>query len=446
MLAVNRTLLDLTMTGNFIGDSGTETLSKALTSNSTLLFLNLDGNRIGNAGATALARLLQVDTALQMLILRGNHIGDEGAASLAEAVRTNRTLSQLKLAVNEFGDEGLRALMLAVRENPVIRWIGYGKDEGFSEALVDEMEATQKDPKRWPTPYAKAEVGASSNPSSAETSAPATLSAHSVPSVTNPGSATNSTPSTPRRATTTPSTHSFPGSRSKDSYLVEDDDIEIDKSHPLGSGGFGMVYRGTLRKTTPIAVKETVGARAEHVLEAEMRVWSQVPPHGNVVPLLGYHLDPPYFITELYAGGSLKEYLESKGWHLPVSIRLLADAARGMDFLHSRNIVHSDLKPENVLVDVFRGGGAVAKVSDFGLAKIRIRKKDSKDGERQYEYHGETGATTRYAAPEFLAANVSNRASDVWSFGMMCYQIANKGHGPYAEYPNYTVSYLCCLG
>ena len=106
-------------------------------------------------------------------------------------------------------------------------------------------------------------------------------------------------------------------------------------------------------------------------------------------------------------------------------MRLLTQAATGLAFLHARGIVHSDLKADNVLVDLPKGGGdPIAKIADFGLARVRIRieSEASEAEKKQYEYRGMPGATWRFASPEVVSnlKGRSHRLADVWSFGMLC--------------------------
>ncbi|KAI9014086.1 kinase-like domain-containing protein, partial [Hyaloraphidium curvatum] len=221
--------------------------------------------------------------------------------------------------------------------------------------------------------------------------------------------------------------------RSKTSFWVEENDISYDRDVCLGKGGFGIVYRGKYLGLTDVAVKVALDVysteQADAFLEAEVKVWAELPAHRNVVPLLGYRTAPTLLITELFHGGSMKSFLEKKAWDRDLALRLLADAAVGMTFLHSKGVVHSDLKAENVLVDD-TGGTPVAKIADFGLAKVRTRVEDTQ-GNKAYQYRGLAGATIRYAPPEFFEDEPLRKPSDVWTFAMMCYQVFSGGRDPY---------------
>lgn len=110
-------------------------------------------------------------------------------------------------------------------------------------------------------------------------------------------------------------------------------------------------------------------------------------------------------------------------------MQLLFDAALGMVFLHSKNVIHSDLKAENVLIDEIRGF-PVGKVADFGLAKVKVKIENSQ-GPAAYAYQGVNGATLRFAPPEYFDGEPLRKPSDVWTFGMMCYQVFAGGIDPY---------------
>ncbi|KAI8999705.1 kinase-like domain-containing protein [Hyaloraphidium curvatum] len=168
------------------------------------------------------------------------------------------------------------------------------------------------------------------------------------------------------------------------------------------------------------------------MFEAELKMWIDVPRHDNLVPLLGYRTAPTFLVTELCSGGSLKSFLASKGWPKPLSVRMLAHAASGIARLHSFGVVHSDLKADNVLVAVDGSGNPVGKIADFGISKIRTRIEDS-NGNKEYQYKGLHGATIRFAPPEFFDHQPMGRQADVWTFGMMCYQVLSGGHDPYSD-------------
>lgn len=132
---------------------------------------------------------------------------------------------------------------------------------------------------------------------------------------------------------------------------------------------------------------------------------------------------PPVFcvITEYLSGGSLRSFLHKRepGSVSPkefVSIAL--DIARGMEYLHSQGVIHRDLKSENLLFT----GDMCLKVVDFGIACEEIN----------CDYLNEDRGTYRWMAPEVINHKPHNRKADVYSFGIVLWEIIT-GRAPYED-------------
>ena len=136
-------------------------------------------------------------------------------------------------------------------------------------------------------------------------------------------------------------------------------------------------------------------------------------------------------VTHLYAGGHLVSYLGSHGWDRTESLRLLLHVACGLAFLHSKGILHCDVKGENALVDT-SGPAPIAKIADFGLAKARTSILNTA-GNKAYQYKGMHGYTLAFGAPEMFDGDPPRKPVDVWSFGMMMYQVLSRGQQPYGD-------------
>uniref|UniRef100_A0A0E0CKS9 Protein kinase domain-containing protein n=1 Tax=Oryza meridionalis TaxID=40149 RepID=A0A0E0CKS9_9ORYZ len=120
-------------------------------------------------------------------------------------------------------------------------------------------------------------------------------------------------------------------------------------------------------------------------------------------------------VVEFLGGGTLKKYLiEHYRSKLPYGevVRLALSMARGLSFLHANNIVHRDVKTENMLF-LGGGGGGDLKIADFGVARVEAR--DPR------EMTGATG-TVGYMAPEVLVGKPYNRKCDVYSFGICLWE------------------------
>ena len=123
---------------------------------------------------------------------------------------------------------------------------------------------------------------------------------------------------------------------------------------------------------------------------------------------------PPVFciITEYMAGGSLRKYLHQQEPHsVPIELvlNLSLDIARGMSYLHSLGILHRDLKSENILL----GQDMSVKVADFGISCLESQCGSGK---------GFTG-TYRWMAPEMIKEKHHTRKVDVYSFGIVMWEI-----------------------
>ncbi|CAK7355849.1 unnamed protein product [Dovyalis caffra] len=152
--------------------------------------------------------------------------------------------------------------------------------------------------------------------------------------------------------------------------------------------------------------------------------------HPNVVAFYGVVQDGPggtlATVAEFMVNGSLRHVLLSKDWHLDRRKRVIIamDAAFGMEYLHSKNIVHFDLKCDNLLVNLKDPLRPICKVGDFGLSKIK----------RNTLVTGGVRGTLPWMAPELLngsSSKVSEKV-DVFSFGIVLWEILT-GEEPYAN-------------
>ncbi|HEY2323278.1 MAG TPA: serine/threonine-protein kinase [Thermoanaerobaculia bacterium] len=153
--------------------------------------------------------------------------------------------------------------------------------------------------------------------------------------------------------------------------------------------------------------------------------------HPNIVTIhdFGTSDSTPYLVTELLEGESLADVL-ARG---PVSVRRCLSWAvqilRGLAAAHARGIVHRDLKPANIFV---LGDGSV-KILDFGLAKVAHALSTPKDAptERISEA-GMVFGTIGYMAPEQLRGETVDARSDIFSFGVLMYEMLT-GRTPFAR-------------
>ncbi|KAL5543706.1 hypothetical protein UlMin_007490 [Ulmus minor] len=217
---------------------------------------------------------------------------------------------------------------------------------------------------------------------------------------------------------------------------IKDQDLEELKE--LGSGTFGTVYHGKWRGSD-VAIKRIKKScftgRSSEQERLTVEFWREADilsklHHPNVVAFYGVVQDGPggtlATVTEYMVDGSLRHVLLRKDRYLDRRKRLIIamDAAFGMEYLHSKNIVHFDLKCDNLLVNLKDPLRPICKVGDFGLSKIK----------RNTLVSGGVRGTLPWMAPELLNGS-SNKVSekvDVFSFGIVLWEILT-GEEPYAN-------------
>jgi len=212
------------------------------------------------------------------------------------------------------------------------------------------------------------------------------------------------------------------------------DDIKLGAK--LGKGNFGDVMRGTIVRTgVDCAVKtckKESNASAEAFLE-EADTLSQYE-HPHIVTLFGVvKTSPVMILLELCMGGELLKFLRLKEDTIEVGQRLKMchEAALGMAYLHSKSCIHRDLAARNCLLT----GGIpnTLKISDFGMSRTPLA------DEEEAIYTVSTTAKTipiRWTAPEALEHLEYTMASDIWSFGILMWEIFAMGKIPYAGFTN----------
>ncbi|GFP95246.1 receptor protein kinase clavata1 [Phtheirospermum japonicum] len=200
----------------------------------------------------------------------------------------------------------------------------------------------------------------------------------------------------------------------------------------IGKGGAGIVYRGSMRNGTDIAIKR-LARRAngcnDHGFTAEIQTLGRIR-HRNIVRLLGYlcNNDTNLLLYEYMSHGSLGEMLHGpKGARLQWEsrFRIAVEAAKGLCYLHhdcSPSIIHRDVKSNNILLD----SDNEAHVADFGLAKFL---RDGGASECMSSIAGSYG----YIAPEYAYTLKIDQKSDVYSFGVVLLELIT-GRKPVGEF------------
>lgn len=186
-------------------------------------------------------------------------------------------------------------------------------------------------------------------------------------------------------------------------------DLVFSKSDKIGEGSFGTIYKGSWLDTLVVikfmGYEEDVDTISTDLLLHEVRVWHQLS-HPHVLKLYGAcHVDKRYFVCEYVSNGELKNYLKKPGNEHLVWQKLY-EAALGLQYLHSQNVAHNDLKCDNIMV----GMDGKAKLIDFGLSALL--------GEAEIQVDAKKMGAINWRSPEYLAGERPSFASDVYSFAM----------------------------
>uniref|UniRef100_A0A8D2IT00 Ephrin type-A receptor 1 n=1 Tax=Varanus komodoensis TaxID=61221 RepID=A0A8D2IT00_VARKO len=207
----------------------------------------------------------------------------------------------------------------------------------------------------------------------------------------------------------------------------------------IGEGEFGEVYRGTLRlpgkERLVVAIKTLKSTYSDSTwwnFLREATIMGQFN-HHNIVRLEGVvtKRNPMMIITEYMENGALDTFLRENmdKFSCVQLVTMMQGIAAGMTYLSDRNYVHRDLAARNILVS----HNLQCKVSDFGLSRIL-----ENDVEGTYETKGGK-IPIRWTAPEAIAHRIFTSASDVWSFGIVMWEVLSYGDKPYGEMTNQEV-------
>uniref|UniRef100_A0A8B9GUB9 receptor protein-tyrosine kinase n=1 Tax=Astyanax mexicanus TaxID=7994 RepID=A0A8B9GUB9_ASTMX len=218
---------------------------------------------------------------------------------------------------------------------------------------------------------------------------------------------------------------------------IEVSNIRIERV--IGAGEFGEVCSGRLRlpskREIHVAIKSLKAGYTEQQRRdflSEASIMGQFD-HPNIIRLEGVvtRCKPVMIITEYMENGSLDTFLKKHDGQFTVIqlVGMLRGIAAGMQYLSEMNYVHRDLAARNILVN----SNLVCKVSDFGLSRVL-----EDDPEAAYTTRGGK-IPIRWTAPEAIAYRKFTSASDVWSYGIVMWEVISYGERPYWEMSNQDV-------
>lgn len=198
----------------------------------------------------------------------------------------------------------------------------------------------------------------------------------------------------------------------------------------LGKGGMATVYRAfqpNLERFVAIKVIHRSIVNDQEGLERfkrEARLITRLE-HPHLLPVYDYNgdHDPPYIVMRYLEGGTLKDIIRNHIIPLPETAHILRQIASALDYAHREGVIHRDIKPSNIMID--RDGNAF--LTDFGIAR-------SAEAEGLTQT-GFTMGTPGYMSPEQGLGLAIDARADIYSLGVLLYEMAT-GHSPYvAETP-----------
>ncbi|CAM8898628.1 unnamed protein product [Rhodiola kirilowii] len=318
------------------------------------------------------------------------------------------------------------------------------RNSNSSYALTINQQAPDRKPSRTLT-FIKASIKKFTNiilfrsarlkakPDTSETSS-ARIHRHDVSySASAPSTGSNITSmSTLRYSESTGSTTSLNSQIGPANFSIKDIHDATGKFSPknqIGQGGFGTVYKGSIRNGSLVAIKRAKPSMYDTRLSTEFKnevlTLSRIE-HKNLVRLFGYveSGEERILVLEYVGNGTLRDHLDGRmGNVLEIAERLdiAIDVAHAVTYLHTyteRSIIHRDIKPSNILITDKLG----AKVSDFGLA--RFVSEDPGATHISTKVKGTAG----YLDPEYMKTYQLTEKSDVYSFGVLLVELVSGRH------------------
>ncbi|KAM8907931.1 tyrosine-protein kinase ITK/TSK isoform 2-T3 [Spinachia spinachia] len=218
------------------------------------------------------------------------------------------------------------------------------------------------------------------------------------------------------------------GDPSTDQWELDPEELTFGQE--LGSGQFGLVLEGRWRdrKVAVKTIREE--CMSDEDFKEEARVMMRLS-HRKLVQLYAVRTrrPPMCLVFEFMDNGCLSDYLRARKGRLSqkTMLRMCMDVSEGMAYLENSNFIHRDLAARNCLVSK----NNEVKVSDFGMARFVL--------DDQYTSSQCSKFPIRWSAPEVIKFSKFSSKSDIWSFGVLMWEVYNEGRLPYENHSNVEV-------
>lgn len=194
--------------------------------------------------------------------------------------------------------------------------------------------------------------------------------------------------------------------------------LHYDIKKKLGEGGMGVVYlardtklnRDVALKFLPKHIANSIVERRRFEIEAQAAAGLNHPNIAHVYAIEQVD-DEPFIVLEYVEGKELKEVIDDGILSPDDKLDIATQIAKGIQTAHEKGIIHRDIKSRNIMFD----GAKTIKIMDFGLARL--------EGSDHITKTGTTIGTTAYMSPEQLRGTEADARSDIWSFGVVLYEL-----------------------
>jgi serine/threonine protein kinase len=188
----------------------------------------------------------------------------------------------------------------------------------------------------------------------------------------------------------------------------------------IRDGSIGTVWRVVNGRDEVFALKQMSAANAADpgkVKEFEKEaLLTQKLVHPNIIRVHELlDCSPPAFVMEYFESENLKYALwNTPSWVVKHEFRILRQVADALSFVHGQGVIHKDVKPENVLVN----SRQLVRLIDFSLAQTQLG--------RMLQFSRRAGGTPLYMSPEQIRGEKCDPRADIYSFGVMCYELLTR--------------------